>query len=423
MSTYTTPGALLFRYIPGVGRVAVNTCGPSTSSFYLGNVLIVDSVYGNDATGAPSGSPYKTVSAALTAASAGQTVWVMPGTYNETIDIKAGVALRGLNVQTTTIQQLGVLVDTTLCTMRSQTRVEDISLTLTSAANVNLTGINSLAPGTSIDSKLRTAVVNVTSTATGAGNIYGILSASSPGSADVFNASYAVRGSTIKVQGNGTGAIRGIIVTGANRFSMRDTVVYAGGAGANVTGIETTDAGAFAEVKTSSVYGLSSGADLTTSYDLNRTAGTIQLSATDLVNANSNGNSFTTLTEPAGLQFSVTGNINSQATHYLLPGTATYVSLSASAIGIPFIQKLIVFQLFLSASSTLPAGAVVTLNFYKNTVGTPFLSGVINNTTQTVRSLLTSANFSLTDKLIVQLVTSGSVNVGAIPIFASASLY
>lgn len=425
MSSYTTPGAILFRYIPGVGRVAATACQSSAFLSGLGNVLIVDSVYGNDSTGAPSGAPYKTVSAALTAASAGQTVWVMPGTYNETIDIKTGVALRGLNVQTTTIQKLGVVADTTLCTMRSQTRVEDITFTLTSAANVNLTGINSLAPGTSIDSKLRTAVVNVTSTATGAGNIYGILSSSSPGSANVFNASYAVRGSTIKVQGNGTGVIRGILVNGANRFSIRDTVVYAGGAGANVTGIETSVVGAFAEIKTSSLYGLSSGADVSTSYDLNRSAGDIQLSATDLVNANSNGNSFSTLTEPAGLQFSVSGNINSRTTHYLLPGTSTYASLETTAVGIPFIQKLIVFQLFLSAAEPILGDAAITLNFYKNTVsiGTLFLTGTINSTTQTVRSLLSSANFAIGDKLIAQFVTSGTTNVGLIPIFASASLY
>lgn len=389
-----------------------------------GNTLTVDAVYGNDTTAAasPYSNPFLTVQAAINAASAGQTVFVRPGVYNEIIDVKAGVGLRGANVQTTTIRKLGVTSDTTLAIMRNQTRIEDITLTLTSSSNVNLIGIDTLTTTDTVDSKLRTTVVNVTSTATGSGNIYGIQSSSPSGSSSTFNASYAVRGSTIKVQGNGTGAIRGIIVNGANRFSMRDTVVYAGGAGANVVGIETTDAGAFAEVKTSSIYGLSSGADTSICYDLNRTLGVIQLSATDLVNANANGNSFVTLTEPASLQFSVTGNINTQATHYLLPGTSTYSALVTSSVGIPFIQKLIIFQLFISAATTLPTGAVITVNLHKNTVGTPFITGVINHANQMVRTLDKSANFGLTDKLIVQMVTTGN-NVGQIPIFVTVSMY
>lgn len=457
-------GPPLYRYIPGVGKVGTTQNGPTgptgptgasgtaantgatgntgptgptgntgptgptgntgpTGAIFLGNVIRVDDVYGNDLTGTVGGLPYKTITAAITAASSGQTVWVLPGVYNETIDIKAGVAVRGMNVQTTTIQKLNVVANTTLVTMRSQTRLEDITLTMTSSSNVNLIGIDSLTTADSIDSKLRTAVVNVTSTATGAGNIYGILSSSTATSPSTFNASYAVRGSTIKVQGNGTGAIRGILINGANRFSIRDTVVYAGGSGANVVGIETSDASAFAEVKTSSIYGLSSGGVTTSSFDLNRTAGTIQLSATDLVNANANGNSFSTLTEPSNLQFSVTGNINSQATHYLLPGTSPYNQLQTSAIGIPFIQKLIVFQLFVSAATTLPVNSIITVNLYKNTVGTAFLTATINNGTQTTRSTTTSDNFTTSDKLIVQFVTSGTVNVGQIPIFVTTSLY
>lgn len=460
-------GPPLYRYIPGVGKVATTINGPTgptgpqgipgtavakgdtgdtgptgntgptgdtgptgntgpTGIVSFGNVLRVDAVNGND-TLATAASPYfsvpfLTITAAMAVATSGQTVLVLPGVYNETVDIKAGVAVRGMNVQTTTIQKLGVVANTTLVTMRSQTRLEDITLTLTSAANVNLIGIDSLTTADSIDSKLRTAVVNVTSTATGAGNIYGILSSSTASSPSTFNASYAVRGSTIKVQGNGTGAIRAILVNGANRFSIRDTVLYAGGSGANVVGLETAHASAFAEVKTSSLYGLSSGADLSLSYDLNRVLGTIQLSATDLVNANANGNSFSTLTEPSGLQFSVSGNINTQTTHYLLPGTSTYSALTTSAVGIPFIQKLIVFQLFLSAATPLPVGAVITVNLYKNTLGTPFITGSITNATQTVRTLDKSDNFGIGDKLIVQFVTSGS-NVGQIPIFVSTSLY
>ena len=400
--------------------------GPTGAYGPLGNVLRVDAVNGNDtlANAAPPyfSVPFASITAAMAKATSGQTIWVLPGVYDETVDIKAGVGVRGMNVQTTTIRKLNVASNTTLVTMRNQTRLEDITLTLTSASNVNLIGIDSLTTTDSIDSKLRTTVVNVTSTATGSGNVTGILSSSTSGSSSTFNASYAVRGSTVKVQGDGTGVIRAILVNGANRFSIRDTVVYAGGAGSNVVGLETTDALAFAEVKTSSLYGLSSGSNTSACYDLNRTAGIIQLSATDLVNANANGNSFSTLTEPAALQFSVTGNINTAATHYLLPGTASYSSLETTAVGIPFIQKLIIFQLFVSAATALSGTSTVTVHLYKNTVGTPFISGTLNSTTQSIRVTDKSANFAIGDKLIVQLVTAGS-NVGTIPLFVTTSLY
>ena len=468
-------GPPLYRYIPGVGKVATALRGelgptgpqgiPGTSAAIgdtgptgwtgrtgptgwtgptgmtgftgpsgifgpLGNMLRVDAVNGND-TNANAASPYfsvpfKTITAALAKATSGQTVWVLPGTYSEAINVPAGVSVRGASVQTTTVQLLNVVADTTLVTLNNQSRLEDMTMTLTSASNVNLTGITFLTTTDSLDAKLRTCVVNVTSTATGAGNIYGFLSSSTSTTSATFSSASSVRATTVKVLGNGTGAIRGIYINGPNRFVIRDTIVYASGSGANVVGVETTSSanqGSFAELKTSSIYGLSSGGVTTSSYDINRTAGTIQLSATDLVNANANGNSFSTLTEPAALQFSVSGNLNSHATHYLLPGTSPYTNLETTAVGIPFLQPVLVFQLMVSAATTLPANSSITVNLYKNTVGTPFTTATINSGTQTTRALTTSANFTIADKLIVQFVTGGTATVGQIPIFVSCSIY
>ena len=47
----------------------------------LGNVAIVDSINGNDATASVGGSPYLTVNSAVATVLSGQTVWVLPGTY------------------------------------------------------------------------------------------------------------------------------------------------------------------------------------------------------------------------------------------------------------------------------------------------------------------------------------------------------
>ena len=68
MSTYTTPGSLLFRYIPGVGRVAATQCStateiPVTTAVYV-DFLRSDSYV---ATGSRA-TPYKTLAAAYTRA-------------------------------------------------------------------------------------------------------------------------------------------------------------------------------------------------------------------------------------------------------------------------------------------------------------------------------------------------------------------
>lgn len=74
-------------------------CSPCPPKcFGFSNVLIVDGVTGNDATGSAGGCPFATVGAALAAAKAGQTVWVLPGTYPEySLTVPNGVALRGFN--------------------------------------------------------------------------------------------------------------------------------------------------------------------------------------------------------------------------------------------------------------------------------------------------------------------------------------
>jgi hypothetical protein len=73
----------------------------------FGNVLVVDSVNGDDATGAVNGPSFLTVSAAVTASTAGSTIWILPGTYTLTsnLTIPANVSLRGLSVQTTKLQR------------------------------------------------------------------------------------------------------------------------------------------------------------------------------------------------------------------------------------------------------------------------------------------------------------------------------
>lgn len=49
----------------------------------MGAVCVVDQALGSDLTGARSGLPFATITAALAAATSGDCVWVMPGTYSD----------------------------------------------------------------------------------------------------------------------------------------------------------------------------------------------------------------------------------------------------------------------------------------------------------------------------------------------------
>ena len=353
----------------------------------LGNVLTVDIVYGNDSTASPGGLPYATVLGAVAAASSGQTIWILPGTHTipplgSGIIIPTGVAIRGMNTQTTILQMIPTVPGTyTMVTMGTQTRLEDVTLNLTtSAGGANLVGINFplTTPGTA---KLRTMVLNVTSTAGDGTFCYGVFATGTTTNPKVFQSSSAARAITVNVTANVTGVVRGIYVTGALQYSVRDIIVKATctGSPADCIGVEGTNSGAFIVLKTSSVDG--------TTFDIKQPAGlatnnpVIQLNATDLINANSDANGFTVNTEPSHLYYVGVGNWG-VTTRYLFPGTVAYSALSVTPIGLPFPQKCIIFEAIISCQPALTGDDSVTLTLYKsllpNTVGTAFATFTAN---------------------------------------------
>jgi len=245
-------GPPLYRYIPGVGKVSAAVNGPTgptgapgtasntgatgaTGILAMGNVLRVDSINGNNSTASIGGNPYLTVEAAVTASSVATssvplTIWVLPGIYNLStgITLPSYVCLRGLNVQTTTIQMLGVTANTTLLTMGSNTRVEDLTLKLTSSGHYTLKGIV-FGGTTTADAKLRTTVLTVDNSAASSGGtseVYGIecngTGTLGPGSFS-FN---SLKGSTINILSNGGGKKRGVLVSNTNIVTTRDLNVY-----------------------------------------------------------------------------------------------------------------------------------------------------------------------------------------------------
>jgi hypothetical protein len=417
----------------------------------LGNVARVDQVYGNDSLGSIGGYPFQTINSAVNAVTnavnggvgpTGSSIWVMPGTYNLStgIVLATGSALRGMNTQTVAINMLNVTGPTTLVTMGPSTRLEDVTLNVsTSTGGFPITGIR--FPGnTSITAKLRTAVVNATSTAPysgNGGNVYGILSdGSTTTSSNLLSSSISIRATTINVSSSATGTIRGIMVTGPCQFSIRDTIVFATGPtgpnGTSTIGAESSNTGSFMLLKTSSIFGSSS--DIKQVGYSGYTGSTIQLAATDLLSASSGSNGFTVNTEPNQMYFNIfdagAGTIIDGSTNYLLPGTVTTTQLVNNPLNIPFSQKVIIFALLLYLGGATGGSVTINLFNYNSITSTstlitttgPIATGVPN---QVVRlENFSSTFFPFTSFLRVQIVISGgTVNVNNSSIFINISTY
>ena len=321
--------------------------GPQT----FGGLLRVDAVYGNDTLAAASkyASPFRTVSGALSSTASGDSIWVLPGTYNLSggITLPSGTSLRGASVQTTTIQMLNVAADTTLLTMGESTRVEDLTLKLTSSiSGVNLTGIN--FPGTtSVTGKLRTCVLNVdnsTVSGTSTSNVYGVVSS---GTGTLGSGSFSfnsLKGSTINVYSNGGGLKRGILVNGGNVMSTRDLNIYVAQPTSTTStgsyvGVETNASGAAIQLRATTVGTVTpiSGQSYTASDILQTTPSTItdptylaspgiQLGpGVDLVTKTAGGKGFSTYNYPTTIYYGLRGllrdGMNQNVSGWLWPGT------------------------------------------------------------------------------------------------------
>jgi len=378
-------GPPLYRYIPGVGKVGTTQNGPTgatgptgaagsatntgatgptgwtgptgntgptglrgpTGTTLLGNVLRVDAVNGNDATASVGGSAYLTIAAAVAAATSGTTIWVLPGTYTlaSGITLPNGIALRGLNVQTCTIQMTGVTANTTLLTMGENCRVEDLTLKLTSSGHYTLKGI--VFGGTStVTSKLRTAVLTVDNSAASSGGSSTVYGVECSGTGTLGSASFSfncIKGSTVNVYSNGGGTKRGIIVTGTNVMSTRDTNIYVAQPTSTTStgsyvGVETNDGLTGAIQLRSTTIGTvtpTAGQSYTASDILQTTPATIADPAylaspgiqigpgTDLVTKTAGGKGFSTYVYPTTVFYGLAGDLKSggSSNAYLWPGT------------------------------------------------------------------------------------------------------
>ena len=399
---------------------------------HFGNVAVVDIVGGNDATASINGNPFSTIQGAVTASVAGTTIWVMPGTYNlpSGITLKNNTTLRGISLQGVIIQMTGVVADTTLITMGTSTRLEDVTLNLSSASDVNLTAVY-FPSATPTTAKVRVCLINVTSTvATLTKTICGMFGDGATTNPNIVLSTNAVLRTTTNVTGNatsGSGKIRGWYFTGALQFSVRDTVIFAnGGVGSDTIGVETTNISSFVIIKTSTISG--------TYYDIKQPSGLliqnagIQLCATDLINANADDNGFRVNIETNSLIFSLLGNIGN-GTHYLLPGTLSYNSLSSVPVGIPFSQNVIIYSGILTAITSSMSGTA-TINLYNSTSSTslsnptPFITFAVNDASKVSIFNNKSSTFQKqTSFLHVEFVSSGGIGTSLNGLLLNLSTY
>jgi hypothetical protein len=319
----------------------------------MGNVLRVDAVNGNDSTAVVGGAPYLTVQAAIAAATSGTTIWVLPGTYNLTagITIPVGTALRGLNIQTCVIQMLGVTVDTTLITMAGQSRIEDLTLKLTSSTdNVNLKGIV-FGGTTTSEAKLRTCVLTVDNSLVSSSattNVYGIECNGAGIITPQSFSSNALKGSTINVLSNGNGVKRGILVSNSNVVTTRDLNIYVAAPTTTAAfpgsyvGVETNDTigpniGSIQMRSTTIGVVKATGLQTYTASDILQTtpatitnptylaSSGIQIGpGTDLVTKSGGSKGFSTFIYPTTLFYAGKGTASNNIAGYLWPGTVTF---------------------------------------------------------------------------------------------------
>lgn len=403
----------------GAGVTATNGAGKTivtinAIAYARGNTLTVDAVYGNDtnAIANPNSLPFLTISSALSVAVSGDNVIVNAGVYNESLVIPSGVCLTGASTQAVTIQKLGVIANTTLVLLNNNSRVENITFNLTSSGNFNLTGVE-FATGASITAKIRTSVWNITSTSVNAPIIIGALSSGT--SATSFSSGDAIARSTINVTSSSTGISRGIYVNGANRFTIRESVINAKGTGSNIIGFECNDASCVVAIRTSTVSG--------TLYDVNRALGTMLIGATDLVNNTANGNSFTPAQAPASFSFGTINGLGTNRRYYMLTGTIPVGQLTNEAksnaydpllaLPIPVTQLSLIIATTMAYQPALPANTALTLYIYKNLLTTPEITLTMLPADGGLKRLDTqSFSISATDVIRVTLETTGNVGAG-----------
>jgi hypothetical protein len=423
-------------YNTTTGAIEYQNAGITTN---MGTGFIRVAKDGSDTLAATSKYRYSflTISQALASSTPGDEVFICPGTYTEgPLTISASRSVRGANTQGVIITQANVTNSMTLITMGSNTRIEDVTLTLTSTSAFNsgalYTGVlvnnNDL-----LTTKLRTMVINVNNNNSG-GNAIGVRSTGS--SSTDFRSSYLIRSATINVTTSGFAAVspspynKGIAVDGSNRVALRDCVVSVQSTGLSLSSTrliacETTSGILELDSCTINASSAAIAATNCSIAEISQTAGIIVLGGgTGLKNNNANGLGFDTRNiHPNILAAALktgnnvwnTGDFNS--IYFLVPGASRITDLANSindTTAFSFKQDCILHQVILSTNSSLnldgggPAKQMHVKLYKNNLAGAPIITATLSGSLVSTVEDFTSVKLLATDSLYVLLSGGGS---------------
>ncbi len=400
-----TNGQFLRTNGAGVASWAAASGGGAFPS--MGNVAIVDQVNGDDGTATVGGLPFLTITAALAAVTANQQVYILPGTYSETITIPANVYVRGISTNAVVIQQLGATVNTTLVTMGLASRLEDVTLSITSAtAGLTLKGI--VFPSTSTAAaKCRNISISITNTSTGAGTIYGIHS-NGTGASDTGQDN--IRACTIIISSAVSTKVVGIYNDAANTIRFRDL---------NIDVRRTTGIGLYYGLESnnaSSVIICRHSTLTATSADISQTLGTIQLSYTTLQTNTANSLPFTSLDSCKIMTFSVIGASGNSVTRFMrICGAASTVEVLHILPTSCIVKRLSCWSR-VAAAATTSVTFTVRRNGVNTSISATILAGATTATNTTVSQVFTAGDY-----ISVQYTAAG--NTATQDLIATLELY
>jgi hypothetical protein len=159
--------------------------------------------------------------------------------------------LCGQNAKGTIIELVNVEEDTTLITMGENCLIENLTFNLTSTEHHILKGVV-FGAASAVSSKLRNCYLTITNSSapfTGTGEtseVYGVEANGSTGTGPDLFAYNCIEGCTITILSNGNGNKRGILVSGDNVMSIRDTNIFVAAppevtSEGSYVGVETND--------------------------------------------------------------------------------------------------------------------------------------------------------------------------------------
>lgn len=370
----------------------------------------VDQLYGNDLSGACGGTPFRTLTAALSAAASvgvlgsPALVQAWPGTYvqTSTLNIPDNVTLKCVSSGVCSITA-AVSSNFDLITLNSRSTLDNWTVILTSTGHFNLRGVvfnNSTFEG---NLRFSTIVVdNSTAGDAGSSNVTGVENLLTT---TTVRALSTIRSVAILVLSAGQGNKRGVLKATTGTLNMRDVnidVTRIGAGTGSYIGIESNHAGAFITADSGTVSGATS--------DIKQTLGSILVGATVLNNFTASDLGFKNAIATAVYVFCDPGLIG-QGTKFMSLGCA--ISSPTTEVQLRMPRAGLAKSIFVHVGTGPGVGKTITFTVRKNGVDTGLLVSLTG--TQTTATFdAVSVHFDAADLLSVKSVAETGDSTNAV---------